>query len=174
MKNFFLLAIVALMAFSCTKTNDDNIVTEGYKPVYVPKTIAMNIESTSPAAFANPGKMFLYGNYILVTDKGAGVHIIDNSNPSSPQKLKFVKIPGVNDAVLKNGIMYADNFTDLVAIDISDMNNITLKKRVKNVYPMINQFFPDFATGYFECADTTNGYVAYWEAATLTNPKCFR
>lgn len=174
MKNFLLLAILALMAFSCTKTNDDVVVAEGYKPVYVTHDLALNIESSEAKSFTNPGKMFLFGNYILVTDQGLGVHIIDNTNPSNPQKIKFISIPGVNDAVMKNGIMYADNFTDLVAINISDINNITVTKRLQDIYPVVNQFYPDFATGYFECVDTTKGYVAYWEAATLNNPKCHR
>ncbi|OIO99232.1 MAG: hypothetical protein AUJ98_11595 [Bacteroidetes bacterium CG2_30_33_31] len=174
MKKILIPVILAAMIFSCSKSTPSTTYEEGLKPVYISKANAFNLKVETPTTFTYPGKMFLYQSLILVTDVGEGVHILDNSNPVNPKKIAFISIPGVNDASIKNGILYADNFTDLVAFDISNMSNIQFIKRLKNIYPLINQLYPEFATGYFECADTTKGYILRWEKSTLTNPKCYR
>jgi hypothetical protein len=146
----------------------------GYAPVYIAKTNAFATSVGGPQVLTEPGKLFLQGSYVFITDIGRGVHIVDNSNPSNPQKIKFISIPGVRDVAVKSSVMFADNLTDLVAFDISDINNVTLSHRIKDIYPLANQLYPDFATGYFECADTTKGYVIRWEKKILLDPKCYR
>ena len=39
---------------------------------------------------------------------------------------------------VKGQTLYADNAVDLVAIDLSDINNITVTKRIKNVFPELS------------------------------------
>ena len=136
--------------------------------------MAFEISSEAPQLFVNPGKMFLQPNLIYITDLGLGVHIIDNSDPYNPTKLAFISIPGVRDAVVKDGILFADNITDIVSIDISNLSQIQLTNRLKDIYPIENQYYPGSATGYFECVDTTKGYVIRWEKRMLENPKCYR
>lgn len=174
MKTISIPIILLLLFIGCSKRSDDTTNIEGYKPIYISKETAFDIKPEGPAAFVRPGKMFLYSNYIFVTDKGLGVHIIDNSKPSNPAKIAFISIPGVEDATVKNGSLLANNITDLVSIDISDLSNIKYSSRAKNVFPYQNQLYPSFASGYFECADTTDNYVIGWEKAILKNPKCYR
>jgi len=169
----FSFTIIVLLG-SCTKKKEETVIKEGYKPVYISKEQAFKVKAEPPSVFGEPGKMFLYQNVIFVTDFGSGVHVIDNSDPSHPKKVAFISIPGVVDAAVKNGVLFADNFTDLVAFDVSNPVDIKFKKRIKNVYPLNKQMYPEFATGYFECVDTTKGYVLRWEKATLENPKCYR
>lgn len=173
------LISISLLLFVLSSCTDDSSISspksaEGYKPVYISTDKAFLLDVQSPQSFTDPGKMFLYQNFIYVTDYGYGVHVIDNSDPSNPTKVAFISIPGVADAAVKNGYMYADNFTDIVTFDVRNVNNISFEKRVKNVYPLQNQMYPPFATGYFECVDTTKGYVLRWEKTILHNPKCYR
>ncbi|MBN2745581.1 MAG: hypothetical protein JXR34_02560 [Bacteroidales bacterium] len=173
---FLILSTILVLITGCVETDSYSPVgqVEGYKPVYISKDKAYVTGVETTRLFSEPGKMFMYQTYIYVTDLGNGVHIIDNSNPANPVKVAFISIPGVVDAAVKNGIMYADNFADLVAFDVSDVSNITFKKRVKGIYPLTSQFYPEFSTGYFECVDTTKGYVLRWEKTILNNPKCYR
>lgn len=146
----------------------------GHSPVYIAKGSAFITSVGSPQVIAEPGKLFLQGSYVFITDIGRGVHIVNNSDPAHPQKVKFISIPGVRDVAVKSSVMFADNLTDLVAFDISDINNVTFSHRIKNIYPLANQLYPDFATGYFECVDTSKGYVVRWEKKILLDPKCYR
>lgn len=160
---------------SCIKFDEPKTgLQQGWVPIYISKNIAFTTSVGGPETLVKAGKMYLYNQYIFVTDQGRGVHIINNSDPNIPVKLAFISIPGVHDVAVKGSNLYADNFTDLLTFDISNVNSISLTKRLKDIYPIDNQLYPEFASGYFECADTTKGYIIRWEKAMIENPKCYR
>ncbi|MFK7799792.1 MAG: LVIVD repeat-containing protein [Aureispira sp.] len=135
----FLLAISGLLLFSisCTKDNCKRTITHiKYEPVY--KTlneirVAPAVEG--PRDLKDPGKIYLYGTTLLINERSEGVHIVDNSNPASPIRTAFIKIPGNVDIAMRGNTLYADNYIDLLAIDIADLQNIRLTKRVENAFP---------------------------------------
>jgi hypothetical protein len=172
-KSILSIFLIAFLFASCQKQDNEGKVVMGYKPIYISNNLAFETEVRAPEKFTDPGKMYLYNQYIYITDFGNGVHIIDNSDPANPTKLKFIKIPGVIDVAVKNGHLYADNFTDIVSFNIGDLNNITLSKRLKDVYPR-KDFYPETKSGYFDCVDTAKGYVIGWEQTELIDPKCYR
>jgi hypothetical protein len=71
---------------------------------------------------------------MFVNEPGAGLHIINNMSPDAPLPLKFLKIPGNYDLAIKGNTLYADSYVDLVAFDISDINNIHEINRVEGVF----------------------------------------
>ncbi len=86
------------------------------------------------------------GNYVFLNDLNKGVHIIDFSNPAAPQNVGFVTIPGNVDIAVRGNYMYADCYTDLVTIDISDAKNIKLNSYIEGVFPhriYDAAFYPD-------------------------------
>lgn len=91
--------------------------------------------STGPArALRNPGKIYSYGQYLLINEIEEGVHLIDNTDPARPVNLSFIQITGNRDMAVKNHILYADNAVDLLAIDISNPLAPVLRKRLENVF----------------------------------------
>jgi hypothetical protein len=73
---------------------------------------------------------------IYLNEKYKGIHVIDNSNPASPEKIAFINIPGCIDIAIKNNNLLADNAIDLVSIDLSGgMQALKVSKRVRNVFP---------------------------------------
>ena len=103
-----------------------------------------------------------------------GVHVIDNTDPYSPQRIRFLQIPGCRDVAIRGNLLYADNVTDLVVIDISDLNDIALLNRVEGLYPEVDQQTPEAYEGYFECVDPSKGAVVGWETALLDDPQCWQ
>jgi len=83
----------------------------------------------------NPGKIYLYGDYLLINEPQKGIHIIDNTNPSSPQPVHFINIPGNVDLAINTNILYADSYVDLLAFDIGNLANIQMVQRVEDVFP---------------------------------------
>ncbi len=83
------------------------------------------------------GKLYRYGDYILINEPYKGVHLVHNQNPEDPQNIAFVQVPGNLDFAVKQDILYVDNAVDLVAIDISDLSNIREINRVKNTFPAL-------------------------------------
>lgn len=175
--NWFLSLLMVLLLFSCTKreaANNEVGTVEGYRPVYMEPSQATTTSVKSSEPLEKPGKIYWYYNLMLLTDKHKGVHVIDISDPQNPVRESFIEIPGVRDVAVKAGFLYADNITDLVVFNITDIHNITQVHRVEGVYPLEEQMYPAGRSGYFECVDTSKGYVVGWEKATLEDPKCRR
>ena len=132
----FLITILFLQQ-SCVKDVCEKTYTYTYfQPLY--KTTAQaraNIKSNSPRAVANPGKIYIKGNYIFLNEVNKGIHVIDNSNAASPVNAAFIDLPGNVDIAVKDNILYADFYTDLVAIDISNPLNVSVIKFVPHVFP---------------------------------------
>jgi len=93
------------------------------------------VKITSATNLVNPGKIYFKDDYIFINDELKGIHIIDNRNPESPQNLGFIEIPGNVDIAIKDDILYADSYIDLVAIDISNVTNPKEVNRVQKVFP---------------------------------------
>lgn len=132
-----LLAVYLFVLSSCLKDKCSNsIPSKIYTPVFTSLTsIRSAVRSESPHDIAAPGKIYLYGKYIYLNELNKGIHVIDNTHPSSPQKIAFINIPGNVDLVIKDDVMYADSYIDLVALDIKDPHNIHEVKRLEGVFP---------------------------------------
>lgn len=64
------------------------------------------------------GKIYVKDNFLYVNEQGKGIHIIDNSNPAAPKKVKYLAIPGNLDVAMKGDYLYADSYMDLLAINM--------------------------------------------------------
>jgi hypothetical protein len=142
---FFALAAIAstlVLQQSCVKDVCTQTYTYTYfQPLY--KTTAevrANIKSNAPKSVVNPGKIYIKGNYIFLNEVDKGIHVINNSNPAAPVNAAFIDLPGNVDIAVKDNILYADFYTDLVAINISNPLNVSVEKFVANVFPERNYY----------------------------------
>jgi hypothetical protein len=133
----FLFSACFLLFQGCVKDSCKKAYKYTYfQPVY--KTTAevkANIKNNTPREIEKPGKIYIRGNYIFLNEIDRGIHIIDNSDPAHPKNFAFIDIPGNLDIAVKDDILYADLYTDLVAIDISNPRQVVVKKFVENVFP---------------------------------------
>lgn len=166
----FVYFILSFSVVGCDPYRDDqNQTIEGYKPVYASaENLAITFDA--PRALHQPGKIFIYGKYLLINDVGKGIHFINNADPSSPQPLGFLNVTGNVDLAVRNNILYVDHIGSLVALDISDLNMIKEISRVKTWSAAL----PPSDARYFECVDPNKGEIVGWELTTLHNPKCLR
>lgn len=132
------LIVLMLMASGCLKDSCDvKTPSTIYKPVYLTlNDLRSAIKSEAPRNIEETGKIYLYGKYIFLNETGKGLHVIDNSNPSAPQKISFINVPGNLDLAVKGNIMYVDSYIDLVALDITDPTHVKETGRVRSAYPV--------------------------------------
>ena len=136
-----LLASIMLLlplAFSaCVKDQCTEYYTYTYYvPTYRAKDeVRNNIKSNPAKSIEQPGKISILGKYIFLNDVDKGVHIIDNSNPAAPRNIAFIDIPGNLDIAIKGNTLYADMYTDVVAIDIANPASVSVKKFIDGVFP---------------------------------------
>ena len=133
---FMLLALFGLLFSACLEDKCENTTTyTQWNPVY--KTDA---EFKAPPQYQaaqplkNTGKIYFYGKYILVNELKQGIHVIDNSNPAAPQNIGFISIGGNVDMAVKGNYLYADNYMDLITVDISTITNPKVTCRTEAVF----------------------------------------
>ncbi len=139
-----------------------------YTPVYQTREeVIASIKNGPVQSLSSPGKIYMYNHYIFLNEINRGVHIIDNRDPAAPKIKAFIKIPGNNDIAVRGKYLYADMFTDLVTIDISD----PLNTRLISVLPKL---FPERLYGSNFEADTSKVLVDWIARDTIvqegTNP----
>ncbi len=132
-----------------------------YEPVYMPvEELRSSVEALPSRSLVNPGKIWVYNQYLLINERGEGIHVIDNSNPSSPQFVSFLAIPGNGDMSVRENILYADSYIDLVALDISDPVAAREVGRVENIFPQTLE-----NTGI--AFDPDRGVIVDWKEVTV-------
>ncbi|MDT0619998.1 LVIVD repeat-containing protein [Croceitalea vernalis] len=170
MKKIALLMLLTILVFlSCNDDNDNGEFADYLvaRPLVMSRVeFANSVDIVAPLPIDESGKIYAYQDYIFINDKYKGVHVIDNSNPDTPQKISFIKIAGNVDISIKDDFLYADSLTDLVVLDISDMNNISIVNRLENVL-RDNVIFP-FEAQIFEWQDIDyeNELIVGWETVT--------
>ncbi|KPK86600.1 MAG: hypothetical protein AMS27_04755 [Bacteroides sp. SM23_62_1] len=124
------------------------------------------VSDTLPINLEHPGKIYIRGDMLFVNEVRKGIHIIDNSDPASPQVLKFIEIPGNIDLAVKGNVLYADSYIDLVVIDISDLSDINEIGRIEDVFSYsIPPYESQQRVGEI---DQSLGVVVGWKTETVT------
>lgn len=167
-----LLTITYIIAFLFTVSITgckDKVIEEWTvnTPVYMSYEDFRASVTTAPMAYLeNPGKIYFMNNYIFINELSQGVHIYDNSDPSNPQYIVFIEIPGNVDIAVKNSTLYADSYVDLVVLNISDLDNIVEVNRLEDVFP----YTIPFCDNEYPVSDIdeSQGVVVDWETGTLT------
>lgn len=161
---FIVLSIAAL-----TGCKDKHIETRRFVanvPVYNSyEQMRSGFNVAEPRELQNPGKIFVYGNYLFVNEKFKGVHVINNQNPFNPVFLSFISIPGNVDIEVKGGYMYADSYVDLLVIDIKNPEIATVKGRVKDVFEYA---IPEYDEAYpLARIQPSNGVIVGWNVMEI-------
>src|SRR5665648_630709 len=69
---------------------------EGNAPLYLSyDELRSSIKEEQNVDLKNPGKIYFKDNYIFIVEELKGIHVFDNTDPSSPLKKVFVNLPGV-------------------------------------------------------------------------------
>ncbi len=139
-----------------------------YEPVY--QTTAEIKAATGMQAarqVKSPGKIYIKGIYLFVNELGQGIHIFDNHNPSAPVGIGFLNIPGNVDMAIRDNVLLADSYVDLVSFDITHIDQITEIARLGGLFQS--------TTSYGFGADAVKGVVTSWklkESVTVMTSEC--
>ena len=133
-----------------------------------------NIGAEPPQPIRELFKIYYKDSIIFAGESLQGIHVIDNTDPFYPETIKFIRIPGNSDIAIKGSTLYANNLSDLVAIDISDLDDIRVLSRVQNAFPGQGAPLPGDYFGFFECPDPNMGAIIGWTEKVLERPQCWR
>lgn len=159
------IVIIAMLFFSCI--DPERVVYTEYKPVLIEReSLERSVTLHTPEPIESPAKIFYKDNYILISERYKGVHLIDNTDPYKPVNKGYIRVPGCVDMAVKNNTLYVDNAVDLVAIDISNIHQgqISVASRLKSTFP---ELMPpdgrDIPARYLESNRPKNTVIVRWE-----------
>ena len=118
-----LLAASASMTMATAPAEDGRFVdSSAREPVYLDYAdLRSAIRVTEPRALEDVGRVYLYEDTLFLNARNEGVHVIDNGDPANPRPVSFIEIPGATELEIRDGVMYADSYVDLVAIELGGL-----------------------------------------------------
>jgi hypothetical protein len=170
-KNYFFALLLLLSA--CIKPEElPDVIRLGYRPIYADAQALRNIQQQASRPIQHLGNILVLDSLLLMVELNRGIHFYQNSDPNNPIPLTFLSIPGTSNLWVQDGYLYADNFSDLVVFDLSNLQNIQVVNRLSNYFPQASLLRPPYPTIYFECADLSLGYPIDWVQDSLVSPQC--
>ncbi len=148
----------------------------GSKPVYAAISAAKKVIYTpQKEPLLKAGNIYAYGKYIFQVDHGRGIHVIDNSDPATADRIGFITVKGCEQISIKGGYIYTNSYADLVTLDISDPKNMREVSRVSNAFPELGFSYylaqPE-ESGYYLCPAYDSVVVA-WVKDSIINA-CYK
>ncbi|GAB3937876.1 LVIVD repeat-containing protein [Mucilaginibacter myungsuensis] len=135
MKPYHLLLLLVLIS-GCRRDEQDPQT--NYFPVLLSReSLERSITFHGPVPIEIPAKVYYKDNFILISERFKGVHVIDNTDPAKPVNRGYINVPGCVDMAVKGNVLYVDNAVDMLAIDLSSIGNtvINVLSRTKNAFP---------------------------------------
>lgn len=171
-KNLFVPTLLVISLTACDSRNwaysDGQIAIDTqpanlYKPIYMSyEELRQAVKLETDAPLKDFGKIYIYGSYLFINSRNQGIHVYDNANPENPVHLAFLSIPGNVDMAVKGGVLYADSYVDLVAIDLTVPGQPKEIARVTDIFPYnAYQNVPDYIS--LAEVDSKKGVVIGYE-----------
>jgi hypothetical protein len=163
------LGAVLILSTTITSCRDKAVEEVTYTanvPIYMNTELIQDlVGSEEPRELSSPGKIHINGNRLFIVDQFQGVHVFDNSNPSDPINMAYLKIPGVVDIASRGFALYADSYTDLLTIDVADLSAISVADRDEDAF---TQILPPTNNEYpMVPVDEAQGTVVGWKVETI-------
>lgn len=172
LKLFYLL-FGTLLIGSCANEVSETYTYKINEPVFVTADKFRTSVKVSrvPQKIEIQGKMAFYKDFMYISEPEKGIHIIDNRNPSRPAQIGFIAILGNADMAIKDNLLYADSYIDLVWFDISNPAQPMLRGRKEEVFPTSIPMPDNFELCDYEKAmNRENGIVIGWELKERKGP----
>lgn len=114
-----------------------------------------------------PGRIYFKGDTLFIVENYVGIHVLRVNDPAKPERTGFINVPGCTDLCIRNNILYANSYVDLVGMDISDLSNIRETARKTDIFeyaiPKTDNDHPIYEI------DKTKGVVINWEVKRVSN-----
>lgn len=134
---FLILGLGMLYSFSsCSKLEGDVSMTyTKATAIYGDIDSLRNVPMLeSSRNIENPIGFYVGKDYVLVGERGKGIHIFEDLNLNNPNRKSFIQIPFNKEFYVKDNMLYAESGYDLLKIDISDIEKPRLISRVKYAF----------------------------------------
>lgn len=132
---YIFLFVFSFSLTDCADTCEETNHFVYYEPVYSTSAqLKAAVSISEPIPLSDIGRIYFKDGILFINESGKGIHIINNTNPSSPAPISFLNIPGNYDLAIRGTTLYADSYVDLIAFDISDITKIKEVNRIERLF----------------------------------------
>ncbi len=148
--------LLIILCCACGKDCYESVSYIEYIPTLAPKNEVLVTEVQSAREIVNPERLYFKDHYVFLVESNEGIHVINNIDPAAPITEYFISIPGNHDVAIQNQYLYADNYSDLVVFDVSDIANISKVNRIESVFeysgvlPIVSYDYADMIVTSYE------------------------
>jgi len=161
----FLLTILGLALGSCEDKRLQTYLAN--VPQYLSyDDLRSSFEVSGEQALEKPGKIYFKDNFMYINEYQRGIHVVDLSDPENPTAKAFIKIPGNVDMSIRNDVLYAESYVDLVLIDVSDPAQPLFIQRIEDLFEYV---IPPYDYEYpLDEIDQDKGVITGFEIKKIT------
>lgn len=165
----FLYLILVLVLFGCEDNTEDiyrysKIISQSKEyPVYLDMSEIGNIQVKSGVSQATPFKIVSNDKYYFVGDMLKGVHVYEKGK-GTINYLCFIECKYIKDFELAGNLLFLNNLTDMVVLDVSSPLQPTILHREKNYFNRFTSYKSYWNIPYEE----GKGLIAGTETHILT------
>jgi len=162
----FLLTLLGLVSSSCEDKHLQTYMAN--VPIYLSyDALRTSFKVGTEQDLEKPGKIYFKDNYMYINEYQKGIHVVDLSDPDNPLKKAFIEIPGNVDMSIRNDVLYAESFVDLVLIDVSDPTQPLFIKRIEDMFEYV---IPPYDYEYpLDEVDQDKGVITGYELKKITH-----
>ncbi len=161
----FLLTILGVVITSCEDKHLQTYMAN--VPLYMTyDELRSSFKVGAEQPLEKPGKIYFKDNYMYINEYQKGIHVVDLSNPENPERKVFIEIPGNVDISIRNDVLFAESYVDLVLIDVSDPSQPMFIKRIEDLFEYI---IPPYDYDYpLDEIDRDKGVITGYEIKKIT------
>lgn len=160
MKKILFVLIAGLALASCQDKTFNKYLANA--PVYTSfEEFREAPEFKSAQTISRSGNIYFKDKHLFVIEADKGIHFIDNSNPAAPVNVGFLDVWGCTGMAIRGNYLYVNSFIDLLVMDVSDLYNPEVVRRLEDVFPFA---LPVSDANYpIASIDKSKGVVTSWE-----------
>ena len=161
MKQLTTLLLFIFLCTSCIEEQcEQTVIVQGFEPQIVNADVwrANNVFTCwAPIDICETTSFYVYQQYLFMVEDGEGLHILDNSDPTNPLPVTWMPVQGGQGLAVRNNILYINQYTDLLAFDLSDPKIPTFVSRTEDVFEPGSVFASVLGDGSFVANWTATG-----------------
>ncbi|HOU27563.1 MAG TPA: hypothetical protein PLD76_05865, partial [Paludibacteraceae bacterium] len=133
---YVVIALLTSLLYACAPSTENTEKYSVNEPIFMDATeFRSSIAITQDVhPITSYGKISFYKGYLFVSEPQKGIHIINNTDAKNPQVVGYIELLGNADIAIKDDILYADSYIDLVWFDISTPATPLFVGRLENVF----------------------------------------
>lgn len=138
--SYFIIATCLSLTIGCSDPLCELEVTYNKATAIYADLDQLRIENINeaPRLLQAANKIYVSDQLLLISERKKGIHVYDNSDPTQPKAINFLNLPGNSEMLVEGTTIYADNYYDMLKIDLTNPTQARIADRINEAFPALS------------------------------------